>query len=270
MKPAAFDYVRAANLSDAAELLGDDSKFNRVLAGGQSLGPMLNLRLVQPDRLVDVTRIPEMKTIERDGDAVLIGACVTHAAIEDGGIPNTTNGMLESVAGGIACRAIRNRGTMGGSIAHADPAADWPTCLMALGAEVSIHGKSGARRLSLGEFLQGPFQTALNSGELLTGVRIPAVSSSARWGYYKFCRKAGEFAETVAAVLHDPERDIARAVIGATEARPTVIEDELKVDAGFDAKDAEALIERAFPDDDWYKRRLHAAALRRAVEEAVQ
>lgn len=270
MKPAAFDYARAASLSDAAELLGDDSKFNRVLAGGQSLGPMLNLRLVQPDRLVDVTGIPEMKTIERDGDAVLIGACVTHAAIEDGGIPDTTNGMLESVAGGIACRAIRNRGTMGGSIAHADPAADWPTCLMVLGADISVHGKSGARRLSLGDFLQGPFQTALGTGELLTGVRIPAVSSSARWGYYKFCRKAGEFAETMAAVLHDPERGIARAVIGATEARPTVIEDGLKVDAGFDAKDAEALIERAFPDDDWYKRRLHAAALRRAVEEAVQ
>jgi aerobic carbon-monoxide dehydrogenase medium subunit len=270
VKPAAFDYARASNLSEAAELLGDDTKFNRVLAGGQSLGPMLNLRLVQPDRLVDVTRIPEMKTIERDGDAVLIGACVTHAAIEDGGIPDTTNGMLESVAGGIACRAVRNRGTMGGSIAHADPAADWPTCLMALGAEVSIHGKSGARRLPLGDFLQGPFQTALDTGELLTGVRIPALSASARWGYYKFCRKAGEFAETMAAVLHDPERGIARAVIGATEARPTVIEEGVKVDASFNAKAAEDIVERAFPDADWYKRRLHAAALRRAVEEAVR
>ena len=270
MKPAAFDYARALNLSDAAELLGDDTMFNRVLAGGQSLGPMLNLRLVQPDRLVDVTRIPEMRTIGRDGDAVLIGACVTHAAIEDGGIPDTTKGMLESVAGGIACRAVRNRGTMGGSIVHADPAADWPTCLMALGAEVSIHGKSGARRLPLGDFLQGPFQTALDTGELLTGVRIPALSASARWGYYKFCRKAGEFAETMAAVLHDPERGIARAVIGATEARPTVIEEGIVVDASFDAKAAENIVERAFPDADWYKRRLHAAALRRAVEEAVR
>ncbi|MAW54396.1 MAG: carbon monoxide dehydrogenase, partial [Rhodospirillaceae bacterium] len=97
MKPATFDYARASNLSDAAEFLGDDTKFNRVLAGGQSLGPMLNLRLLQPDRLLDVTRIPEMKTIERDGDAVLIGACVTHAAIEDGGIPDTTNGMVDTV-----------------------------------------------------------------------------------------------------------------------------------------------------------------------------
>jgi carbon-monoxide dehydrogenase medium subunit len=270
LKPAAFDYARATSLSDAAELLGDDTKFNRVLAGGQSLGPMLNLRLLQPDRLVDVIRILEMTAIERDGDAVLIGACVTHAAIEDGCIPDTTNGMLESVASGIACRAIRNRGTIGGSIAHADPAADWPTCLMALGAEVSIHGKSGARCLPLVDFLQGPFQTALETGEVLTGVRIPVVSTSARWGYYKFCRKAGEFAETMAAVLHDPEKGIARAVIGATEARPTVIEEGIEVAASFDAKAAEAIIERAFPDGDWYKRRLHAAALRRAVAEAVR
>jgi carbon-monoxide dehydrogenase medium subunit len=270
VKSAAFDYARTANLSEAAELLADDSKFNRVLAGGQSLGPMLNLRLVQPDRLVDVTRIPEMKTIERDGDVVLIGACVTHAAIEDGGIPDMTNGMLASVAAGIACRAIRNRGTIGGSIAHADPAADWPTCLMALGADVSIHGKLGARSLSLSDFLQGPFQTNLDTGELLTGVRIPAVSSSARWGYYKFCRKVGEFAETMTAVLHDPEGGIARAVIGATEARPTVIEEGIEMDASFNAEAAEAIIERAFPDADWYKRRLHAVSLRRAVEEAVR
>lgn len=270
MKPAAFEYARAASVSDAVELLSDDTKFNRVLAGGQSLGPMLNLRLVQPERLVDVTRIPEMTAIDRDREQVHIGACVTHSAIEDGRVPDIANGMLESVANGIACRAVRNRGTMGGSLAHADPAADWPVCLMALGAQVSIQGPSGRRVLPLADFLQGPFQTALASGELLTGVSIPAVSASARWGYYKFCRKAGEFAETMAAVLFDPDRGSIRAVIGATEARPTMIENGLDPTAGLNAETAARLIDDAFPDADWYKRRLHGAALRRAVEEAIR
>lgn len=270
MKAAAFDYERPKSLSEAVELLADDTVYNRVLAGGQSLGPMLNLRLVQPGRLIDVTAIPELTEVEQTDDTLSLGACVTHAAIEDGDAPDVAKGMLRSVASGIACRAIRNRGTMGGSLAHADPAADWPICLLALGATIAISGKTGNRQLPLSDFLKAPFETALKPGELLSGIRIRAISTNAHWGYYKFCRKAGEFAETMAAVLLDPDRGITRAVIGATEARPTIIENDFEPGAGFDSATAADLIDTALPHADAYKRQLHIAALRRAVAEASQ
>ena len=270
MKPAKFDYERPGSLAAAIALLGEDAGASRVLAGGQSLGPMLNLRLVRPGRLVDVTAIPELTAIERDGETLLLGACVTHAAIEDGRAPDVANGMLAQVAGGIACRAIRNRGTIGGSLAHADPAADWPVCLLALGAEVVIQGGAGERHLTLADFQRGPFETALAPGELLAAVRVPTVSPAARWGFYKFCRKAGEFAETIAAVLDDPARGVARAVIGATDSRPVVIEDAFRLDDGFDARAAARTIDAIGPIADVYKRQLHVTALRRAVREALR
>ena len=130
MKPAAFEYARPESLAQATRLLGEDPYGNRVLSGGQSLGPMLNLRLVQPKCLVDVRKIPEMTVAEEDNGALLLGGCITHSAIEDGKVPDIANGMMASVAAGIACRAVRNRGTVGGSLTHADPAADWPVCLL--------------------------------------------------------------------------------------------------------------------------------------------
>ena len=120
----------------------------KVLAGGQTLGPMLNLRLAQPALLVDITRIPELAAVSEDADAVTIGATVTHAAIEDGRVPDPTGGFLARVARGIAYRAVRTRGTIGGSLAHADPAADWLSCLAALGAEVVIAGAGRQRGAS--------------------------------------------------------------------------------------------------------------------------
>lgn len=269
MKPAAFDYERPKSMPEATALLNEDPYGSRVLSGGQSLGPMLNLRLVQPARLIDVRAIPEMTAVEEDGGQLLLGGCVTHSAIEDGKVPDVTNGMMASVAAGIACRAVRNRGTIGGSLAHADPAADWPVCLLALGAQVALCGPSGERRLELKKFLGGPFETAIDPGEVLTSIRIPKVSSASRWGYYKFCRKAGEFAETMAAVLIDRDRDIVRAVIGATEGRLIVVEDGFEPGPDFGAGQAAAIIGEHLPGADSYKRRLHAAALRRAVAEAT-
>src|SRR5262245_16839652 len=122
MKPVAFDLVRPASVGEAANLLGEGAK---LIAGAQSLGPMLNLRLVQPRLLVDITGIPAMSEVAEDADAVTLGACVTHAAIEDARVPVRGLPMLPAVAAGIAYRAVRNRGTIGGSLCHADPAADW-------------------------------------------------------------------------------------------------------------------------------------------------
>jgi carbon-monoxide dehydrogenase medium subunit len=127
MKPAPFEHARPATLADAISALAAAGGSARVLAGGQSLGPMLNLRLAQPRLLVQVRHLPELAGVTADDDAVTIGACVTHAAIADGLVPDIGGNVLARVAGNIAYRAVRNRGTIGGSLCHADPAADWVT-----------------------------------------------------------------------------------------------------------------------------------------------
>ncbi len=162
---------------------------------------------------------------------------MTHAAIADGGVPDIGLNLLARVAEGIAYRAVRNRGTIGGSLCHADPAADWVTVLTALGAE-ALTGND--RTLPLHDFIRGAFRTALTPGELLRAVRIPKLSPAARWGYVKACRKPGEFAHAMAAVLVD--RGVTRAVIGATGGVPIVLEGETITRApdlpGLDAVDA--------------------------------
>ncbi|MCZ6604278.1 MAG: FAD binding domain-containing protein [Alphaproteobacteria bacterium] len=221
MKSVAFEYVKASGLEDAAVALQQDGA--KVVAGCQSLGPMLNLRLARPSLLIDITGIGELTKIEERRDTVTLGACITHAAIEDGAVPDPTNGALPAVAANIAYRAIRNRGTIGGSLAHADPAADWPTALMALGAEAEIVGTKETRHVPVEDLVLGAFQTGLADDEILTSISIPRVSKSARFGFHKFCRKVGEFAEAMCAVLDDPERGFTRIVV-ATDSKPVILD----------------------------------------------
>ena len=155
---------------------------------------MLNLRLAQPSLLVDITGIPELTGIEREAGDITIGACVTTADVEDGRIGADAPPMLAEVATRIAYRAVRNRGTVGGSLCHADPAADWVTALAALGAEAIIVSGRAERRVPVRRLITGAFETAVGPGEILRAIRIPMPSARARWGYYKVCRKAGEFA----------------------------------------------------------------------------
>ncbi len=268
MKPARFDYERPASLDDAVALLGTGERVAKCLAGGQSLGPMLNLRLVQPDLLVDITRVPELTRVEENGDWLLLGACTTHAAIEDGRVPDVTGGVLPAVAAGIAYRAVRNRGTIGGSLAHADPAADWLTCLAALGAEAVIYGNAGQRRVRVADFMTGVFETVLAPGEVLEAVRVPRLGPRARWGYYKVNRKTGEFAHAIGAVLHDPERGVCRAVVGATDSRPIVLDDAGPLLEKFDRVTVlDRLRERGLGADP-YNLQIHAVALERAMGQA--
>ncbi len=248
----------------------------KILAGGQSLGPMLNLRLVQPDLLVDITGIPELKRVEENADGIITGACVTHADIEDGRVPDVTGGALLEVARGIAYRAVRNRGTIGGSLAHADPSADWAPSLAAIGAEVLIRGPAGQRSLAIEDFVTGVFEVALGAGEFIEAVRIPRLSRRARWGYYKICRKTGELAQAIAAVLHDPERSVFRAVIGATESTPIVFSDAKLLFGGnslaglsgtFNPGEAARALEAAGMTDP-LDRQIHVVALKRAIDQA--
>ena len=265
MKAVAFDYERPRDLAEALKLLSTSE--SKVLAGGQSLGPMLNLRVVQPALLVDLRGIEELKSFSEYKDSVTLGACITHAQIEDGRVPDPTRGFMREIASNIAYRAVRNHGTVGGSLAHADPAADWPSALMLLGATALIAGPGGRRELPVERFLTGLFETDLRNEEILVAVRVPRRSAAARFAYWKFCRKAGEFAQAIGAALHDPERGVARAVIGATRGAPHLLADAKTLLAKPEAQTLLHAVDTAGLGADAYNRQLHAVALRRAIEQ---
>jgi len=277
MKPAPFAYERPRDLQAALVVMAGTGGVTKIIAGGQSLGPMLNLRLVAPDVIVDISGLDELKHAERSGGDLVVGACVTHADIEDGRIPDVTRGAMARVAAAIAYRAVRNRGTLGGSLSHADPAADWISALSALGATLTLRSAAGARQVAMKAFIVGALESVLTPGEMIATVRIPAMSASARWGYAKACRKPGEFAHAISAVLIDPEAGSARVVIGAVETAPIVIEDaaelfsgRIKADfkQGFDARVADALLAKAGIANA-ADRHIRVAVLRRAVAEAA-
>jgi carbon-monoxide dehydrogenase medium subunit len=273
MKPAAFDIVRASSIPEAARLLREADGAARVVAGAQSLGPMLNLRLAQPRVLIDLTGIRELTRIgDDDADGITVGACVTTANIEDGRLPGRGLDHLRAVAARIAYRAVRNRGTIGGSLCHADPAADWVSVLCALGAECRIAGPGGSRRLAADEFVKGAYETALASGEVLEAIRIPRLSPRGRFGYFKICRKAGEFALAMGAVLKDPEREQFRIVIGATSGRPIVIADArqfVRAEAELDESAILNVFDRHGITDPTVRRQ-QLSALTRAYETVVK
>jgi carbon-monoxide dehydrogenase medium subunit len=277
MKAAAFAYERPSDLSKALALTARTNGSSKIIAGGQSLGPMLNLRLVEPDLIIDIAGLSELKHAERSRDELVIGACITHGDIEDGRIPDVTRGAMQRVAGGIAYRAVRNRGTIAGSLCHADPAADWVSALSALGAKLTLRSLAGARDVAIEDFVTGALETALKPGEIVEAVRVPVMTPSARWGYVKACRKPGEFAHAIAAVLIDPEAATARVVVGALERAPIVLGDAAELFGGritgdferqFDARVADAILLKAGIANA-ADRHIHAAVLQRAINEAA-
>jgi carbon-monoxide dehydrogenase medium subunit len=293
MKAVAFEYARPATLAEAlGEIAGDAG--GKPLAGGQSLGPMMNLRVAKPSRLVDISRLAELRDQSETAEAVTIGACITHAEIEDDKIRDPSCGFLKHVAGRIAYRAVRNRGTIGGAIVHADPAADWLCALTATGATLIIAGlieeqprsrfawlrpgsdSSAApqpRRVDIRGFVAGPYTTSLQSDELLTGVEIPKASPQMRWGYVKFCRKVGELADAIGAVVIDPQRGFARVVAGAVGGAPLLLEAATrKLAAAASAPSFDELLNEigaALPRLDAVKRQQVAVSVERAIGEAL-
>lgn len=274
MKPASFEYQSAASVAEALSAMRDPALAAKPIAGGQSLGPMLNLRLARPERLVDILGVEELRRIEDCGAFVRFGAAVTHARIEDEAGAFSGIGLLARVARGIAYRAVRNRGTIGGSLVHADPAADWPLVLAALGATIVVHGERGPRRIDATAFMLGSYVTQLGEDELVTAVEIPKLSAGARWAYRKFCRKAGEFAQAAAAVLLDPERRVARIFIGAPADRPTslpALAGELarRGRAVLDGDRLPDLLRTVLGDADPARRQAGTVMLTRAIDEVL-
>jgi aerobic carbon-monoxide dehydrogenase medium subunit len=277
MKPAPFGYERPHDLQVALTLLADPEATTKIIAGGQSLGPLLNLRLVEPQMIVDITGLAELKQVERRGDELVLGACVTHADIEDGRIPDVTRGAMQGVAGNIAYRAVRNRGTVGGSLSHADPAADWVSALSALGAKLTLRSLAGARMVAMEDFIVGALESALRVGEIVETIHVPARPASAHWGYVKSCRKTGEFAHAIGAILIDPGAATARVVIGAIDSAPIVIANAAELFGGriagdykkrFDARVADVLLAKAGVSNAAH-RHIHVNVLKRAVLEAA-
>lgn len=223
MKAAAIAYHRAGTLEDALALVTELGGLAKFLAGGQSLMPMMNLRLAMPEAVVDIAGIAALREAKQVDGQLFIGAGVTHAMIEDGKVADPAQGYLKHVAGGIAYRSIRNKGTVGGSLVHADPAADWSTALLALNAIAVLRQQDGVRHVPLAQFQTGLMETCIGETEILQGVLVPLLSPQARWGYRKFCRKVGELAHSIGAVVIDPAHGLANAVLGAAADKPFVL-----------------------------------------------
>ena len=271
MKAAKFDYEQAASLKHVQDALAGDPAGVRLMGGSQSLGPMLNLRLVRPGRVLDVSAVPELKQVSTVNGQVRIGAAVTHAQIEDGLHEALRGHMMQKVAGRIAYRGVRNRGTLGGSLAHADPAADWVLTCVALGARVNVRGPGGARSVPMADFMVAAYTTVLEAGEFIESVDVPAVSATARWGYYKFTRKVGEFADASCACYFDPATRTARVVIGAMDGAPRLLPElAVKVAAqGAAAVNADA-IEAALQPILAQRDEAHQVLFRTVVERSLQ
>lgn len=271
MKAASLTYHRAESIPQAIELAARYDGTSKLMAGGQSLMPMMNLRMALAEHVIDISGIAALRESRSVQEKFFLGAGVTHAMLEDGRVEDPTRGYLRHVAAGIAYRSVRNRGTIGGSLAHADPAADWPLALPALAANIVISGPAGERKVPAGEFTKGAFATVLAEDELVVAVEVPKLSASARWGYWKFCRKTGEFPESSAAMLMDPERKLARLWVGALDGAPQSL-DALAAEIAQRGELAateiavSAALDLAVPGQDPVSRRLHVTAVRRAVQ----
>jgi len=224
MKAASFEYTRAPDLDGALEAIAQADGACKPIGGSQSLGPMLNLRLARPRRVVDISSLPGLREVTSRPGAVVIGAAVTHAEIEDGVHAPLADHPMRSVAGGIAYRAIRTRGTVGGSLAHADPAADWVLAFAALGARIQVRSARASRVVEADAFMLGAYTTVLHADELIVAIEVPAMTPTTRWGYHKLCRKPGEFAEASAAVYFEAGRKQARIALGAVDGRPILLD----------------------------------------------
>ena len=194
MKPAAFAYAKARSVDDAIRLLGEHPGEAKLLAGGQSLIATLNMRLSHPSLLVDINGVAGLDGVSVKNGTVEIGAMTRHVTLEHSSDIAKHAPLIALVMPHIAHPAIRNRGTIGGSVAYADPAAELPGCLVALDAEVDIAGKAGKRTVKAGDFFKGLFETALGAHDVLTAVRFPAAGAGTRIGFAELARRHGDYA----------------------------------------------------------------------------
>ena len=251
MIPGQFDYVRATSLDDALRILNEREGEAKLLSGGYSLLPLLKLRLAQPGLLVDLRDVTGLDGIVETDDELRIGARATHRQINEHPIIRDRYPMLAELSGGIGDPQVRNWGTIGGSIAHADPASDWPAAILATGAQVVCRSSSGERVVAGREFFIDTFQTAVEPTEVVTEVRIGRRRSGSAGGYTKLERRVGDFATVgVCAVVSIADGRIGRAGVGVTGVSPSP----------YAATDAEAVLNGSAPSEEVFRRAGEAAA----------
>jgi carbon-monoxide dehydrogenase medium subunit len=276
LKPAPFGYAKATSVDHAIMLLGQYADA-RILAGGQSLIATLNMRLSAPKLLVDINALDELKRIAVVGDWLEVGALVRHAEAERSPEIARHAPLIAQALPHIAHPAIRNRGTLGGSIAYADPAAELPACLLALGGELVVAGKAGRRTIKAEEFFKGLFETALEPGDVLTAIRLPLPGADSRHAFAELARRHGDYALVglAAAARHDGKtlRDVRLAFfgVGATAIRARAAEAAI----GLGADAVAALARDLDPEGDVQasaaaKRHLAGVLLRRVVAQLAE
>jgi len=279
--PASFDYARPSTVEEAVQALvsgGDDAK---VMAGGQSLIPLLRLRLAYPDVVVDVGRIGELQGVREDGDHLVIGAMTTHDEVLRDPLVRTHCGIIAAATETVADPAVRHRGTFGGALAHADPAGDLPAVALALGAEFVIASGAGRRTVAASDFFVDYLQTAIEPDELLVEIRVPKLGQGWGYRYEKFHRVAQSWAIVgVAAIVQRSNGSISEARIGLTNMGPTPLrasatEQALAgADVGSIGSAAEQAAEGTSPASDLngaadYRQHLARVLTRRAVTVAA-
>jgi aerobic carbon-monoxide dehydrogenase medium subunit len=269
--PAAFDYVRAGSAEEAVALLrehGDDAK---LLAGGHSLLPLMKLRLATPSVIVDVGRVDELRYIEERGDEIAIGALTRHHDLETSELLEAQIPLLRHTAHEVGDPQVRHRGTLGGTLAHGDPASDLPAAVLALGGTLVAQGPDGRREIAAADFFQGFLETALAPDEMLVEIRAPKVAT-AGWAFQKFNRRAQDWAIVgVAAVLGD-DPGVALVNMGSTPLRAGAVEAAIREGASSEEAAARAADGTEPPTDlnasPEFRRHLATVLVRRAIEEA--
>lgn len=281
MKAPAFEYVRPDGVEAIVSALTEHGDEAKVLAGGQSLVPVLNLRLSAPTVLIDIGGTQVLRSATSTAAGVRYGACVTHARVEDMVVPDPSLGLLPHVAEGIGYRAIRTRGTVVGSLVHADPSAEWPVVMSALDADVVVRSPRGERRVPVRELYVGHFTTTLEADELVTAVEIPPVAAGTTWGIHKQNRKVGEFAESLAVALvgrdDDGRRAKATVWLGAASDVPLALPggDELVDGASVPTMDdvrdrLREILPAPSTAEERYRVHLHGVAVHRALLMALE
>jgi carbon-monoxide dehydrogenase medium subunit len=283
MKLPPFAYACPTTLPEAIELLASHDGDAKAIAGGQSLVPMLAFRLAQPTLLVDLRKLADLRGIRISDAGVTLGAMVRWRDIEDDERLKTAHPLLKAAIAHVAHYQIRNRGTVGGSIAHADPAAEMPGIAITCDAEIAVVGKSGAHVIQAADFFQGALTTALTPDEIIVEIRLPAWPAGRRWGFQEFARRRGDFAMAAAAVFYDQDargkaRNAHVGVIGVGDRplRLTAVEDVLNgesIDEATIAKADAATSAAVDPQDDIhasaaYRRSLVGTMVERALKSA--
>jgi carbon-monoxide dehydrogenase medium subunit len=228
MIPSAFDYVRPGSLDEAISALAANEDV-KVLAGGHSLIPAMKLRLAQPRTLIDLTRLRDLSYLRQENNQVAIGAMTTHYEIESSSLIRSACPLLSELASHIGDVQVRNRGTIGGSLVHADPAADWPAAILALDAQLQIAGRDGRRTVKAEDFFVEMMQSAVQPNEILIEIRVPVTSRSV--AYVKFAQKASGFAIAGVAAVVDKKGKTVRVGITGISSKPyraTEVEDALR------------------------------------------